>query len=137
MAAAAPTPLQGILNLPRLEQLFGQLMARLAHQETEIAALQTAARHNATLEARCAGLEAQLARLEAATSLDAESINETASEAPRRAVGAGSAGGDSGAGAAPPPPRALNRQVAENAAAIAAYLIHGRTRSTRGATTTH
>ena len=83
MAAAAPTPLQGILNLPRLEQLFGQLMARLAHQETEIAALQTAARHNATLEARCAGLEAQLARLEAATSLDAESINqdETASEA--------------------------------------------------------
>ena len=56
MAAAAPTPLQGILNLPRLEQLFGQLMARLAHQETEIAALQTAARAFGTAlrAARCA-----------------------------------------------------------------------------------
>ena len=124
MAAAAPTPLQGILNLPRLEQLFGQLMARLAHQETEIAALQTAARHNATLEARCAGLEAQLARLEAATSLDAESMNDTASEAPS----------SSSAPSATPVPHQhhhhvpLNRQVAENAAAIArlADLIDGR-----------
>ena len=124
MAAAGPTPLQGILNLPRLEQLFGQLMARLAHQETEIAALQTAARHNATLEARCAGLEAQLARLEAATSLDAESINDTASEAPS----------SSSAPSATPVPQhhhhhvPLNRQVAENAAAIArlADLIDGR-----------
>ena len=128
MAAAAPTPLQGILNLPRLEQLFGQLMARLAHQETEIAALQTAARHNATLEARCAGLEAQLARLEAATSLDAESINETASEAPSTAPSAPAAP----AAAAPAPHHhhhvPLNRQVAENAAAIArlADLIDGR-----------
>ena len=124
MAAAAPTPLQGILNLPRLEQLFGQLMARLAHQETEIAALQTAARHNATLEARCAGLEAQLARLEAATSLDAESINDTASEAPS----------SSSAPSATPVPQhhhhhvPLNRQVADNTAAIArlADLIDGR-----------
>ena len=124
MAAAAPTPLQGILNLPRLEQLFGQLMARLAHQETEIAALQTAARHNATLEARCAGLEAQLARLEAATSLDAESINDTASEAPS----------SSSAPSATPVPHQhhhhvpLNRQVADNTAAIArlADLIDGR-----------
>ena len=129
MAAAAPTPLQGILNLPRLEQLFGQLMARLAHQETEIAALQTAARHNATLEARCAGLEAQLARLEAATSLDAESINETASEAPSTAPSAPAA---PAATAAPAPHHhhhvPLNRQVAENAAAIArlADLIDGR-----------
>ena len=124
MAAAAPTPLQGILNLPRLEQLFGQLMARLAHQETEIAALQTAARHNATLEARCAGLEAQLARLEAATSLDAESVGETASEAPS----------SSSAPSATPVPQhhhhhvPLNRQVADNTAAIArlADLIDGR-----------
>ena len=124
MAAAAPTPLQGILNLPRLEQLFGQLMARLAHQETEIAALQTAARHNATLEARCAGLEAQLARLEAATSLDAESMNDTASEAPS----------SSSAPSATPVPQhhhhhvPLNRQVADNTAAIArlADLIDGR-----------
>ena len=95
-------------------------MARLAHQETEIAALQTAARHNATLEARCAGLEAQLARLEAATSLDAESMNETASEAPSTAPSAPAA---PAATAAPAPHHhhhvPLNRQVAENAAAIA------------------
>ena len=116
--------LSSFMNLPRLEQLFGQLMARLAHQETEIAALQTAARHNATLEARCAGLEAQLARLEAATSLDAESVGETASEAPS----------SSSAPAATPVPHhhhhhvPLNRQVADNAAAIArlADLIDGR-----------
>ena len=31
--------LSSFMNLPRLEQLFGQLMAQLAQQEGEIAAL--------------------------------------------------------------------------------------------------
>lgn len=131
MAAAAPTPLQGILNLPRLEQLFGQLMARLAHQETEIAALQSAARHNATLEARCGGLEAQLARLEAATSLDAESLNDAASatSAAPSTKAASEAPGAAPSSAAPPMHHVpLNRQVAENSAAVSrlADLIDGR-----------
>ena len=33
----ASTTLSGILNLPKLEQVFGQLMTRIAQQEAEIA----------------------------------------------------------------------------------------------------
>ncbi|KAH8061242.1 hypothetical protein JL721_8903 [Aureococcus anophagefferens] len=61
--------LSSFMNLPRLEQLFGQLMAQLAQQEGEIAALKDRCAAAETTAARVGDLEAQLLRLETVAAL--------------------------------------------------------------------
>ena len=61
--------LSSFMNLPRLEQLFGQLMAQLAQQEGEIAALKERCAAAETTAARVGDLEAQLLRLETVAAL--------------------------------------------------------------------
>ena len=61
--------LSGFLNLPRLEQMFGQLMAQLAQQEGEIAALKERCARYDAVATRVSGLEAQVLRLETVSAL--------------------------------------------------------------------
>ena len=79
--------LSGFLNLPRLEQMFGQLMAQLAQQEGEIAALKERCARYDAVATRVSGLEAQVLRLETVSALPGRGLGRRAVETAPRSRG--------------------------------------------------